>query len=167
MKSIRLIRLWICYLVCPALCSCPWSLALPSYASAHPCRPLQRTAGLFLWQKSQKYNMTESEKVSRSPDLSALLPPWLLTRLPLLPAVISDVRHVVLLHVFLNLLQLRGLVLGFEVSGHVVVHTQVFSLPFYSLPCRPGGGKVLTVAPHVEGGLQTLMSSSHSHLHTV
>lgn len=46
----------------------------------------------------------------------------LLTRLSLFPAVISDVGHVVLLHIFLNLLQRRAFVLRLKVPRDVVVH---------------------------------------------
>lgn len=98
-------------------------------------------------EKSEKLHDSKLKSIEEPRFGSVLLPPWLLTRLSLLPAVISDVGHVVLLHVFLNLLERRGLELGLEVSGHVIVHVQVFSLPFYSLPCRPGGGKVLTASP--------------------
>lgn len=97
--------------------------------------------------KSEKQHDSKLKSIQEPRFGGVLLPPWLLTRLSLLPAVISDVRHVVLLHVFLDLLQRRGLVLGLEVSGHVVVHVQVFSLPFHGLPCRPGGGEVLTASP--------------------
>lgn len=60
-----------------------------------------------------------------------------LTRLSLFPAVISDVRHVILLHVFLNLLQRRAFVLQFKVPRDVVVHVQVFCLSLHSLTSGP------------------------------
>lgn len=60
-----------------------------------------------------------------------------LTCLSLFPAVISDVRYVVILHIFLNLLKRRALVLRFEVPRDVVVDVQVFCLSLHSLTSRP------------------------------
>lgn len=62
----------------------------------------------------------------------------LLTCLPLLPAVISNIRYVILLYIFLNLLQCRALKLQLKISSDIVVNVQVFRLPFHSLTCRPG-----------------------------
>lgn len=64
---------------------------------------------------------------------------WLLTCLSLLPTVISDIRHIIVLHTFLNLMQSRALKLRLEISRDIVVDTQVFCLPFYGLTRGPGG----------------------------
>lgn len=61
----------------------------------------------------------------------------LLTRLSLLPAVIPNVGHVVIFHVFLYLLQSRALELRFEISGDVVVDAQVQRLSLHGLTSGP------------------------------
>lgn len=63
--------------------------------------------------------------------------PYLLTRLPLFPAVVSNISHIILFDVFLNLLQSRVFKLGLEIAGDVVLDTQVLCLSFYSLTCGP------------------------------
>ena len=62
----------------------------------------------------------------------------ILTCLPLLPAVISNIGHVVLFHILLYVMQLVALELGPKVAGDVVVDAQIFRLPLHRLRGRPG-----------------------------
>lgn len=63
--------------------------------------------------------------------------PYLLTCLPLFPTVVSNISHIILFDIFLNLLQSWVFKLGLEIAGDVVLDTQVLRLPFYSLTCGP------------------------------